>query len=107
MFCASCVANGWYYDDPADPTILSLCPTTCDTVRADTGARVWVEIGCTGAAVPTSHYESYQAECVDGAQQWSFLTWDAVIPDDGSRIEFMRGPIDSSTVPDRSTQASC
>ncbi len=83
-----CVDNGWYYNNPADPTVLSLCPTACDTVRADTGARIWVEIGCTGAAVLTTHYESYLAECIEGAEQWSFLTWDAAIPNDGSRIEF-------------------
>jgi hypothetical protein len=42
----ACPAMGWYYDDPAAPTQIVLCPETCDLVRADTGGTVEVAFGC-------------------------------------------------------------
>ena len=37
----------WYYDDPAAPTMINLCPLACDTVQgAAQGARVTVVLGC-------------------------------------------------------------
>ena len=38
--------GGWYYDDPAKPTKILLCPTTCGTVQADPKAQVDVLLGC-------------------------------------------------------------
>jgi hypothetical protein len=51
---AACGASGgWYYDDPAAPSTILLCPATCDVVKADSGARVDVAFGCdTIIAVP-------------------------------------------------------
>jgi hypothetical protein len=45
---ASCanVQNGWYYDDPNNPTKVLLCDNTCTMVKAATGAEVDVGFGC-------------------------------------------------------------
>lgn len=39
-------AGGWYYDDPAAPTTVTLCPATCDTIQNDDAANVKIEFGC-------------------------------------------------------------
>jgi hypothetical protein len=36
----------WYYDDPADPTRIILCPAACDTVTSDSGAAIRILAGC-------------------------------------------------------------
>jgi hypothetical protein len=38
--------NGWYFDDPARPAKLILCPQTCQPVRTTSGSRVQVLVGC-------------------------------------------------------------
>jgi hypothetical protein len=44
---ASCGANGgWFYDDPADPAIITLCPSTCAAVQADEAAKIEIIVGC-------------------------------------------------------------
>ncbi len=42
-------SGGFYYDNNTSPTVIYLCPTTCDTVRADTSAKVQVKLGCQGS----------------------------------------------------------
>ena len=70
--------DGWYYDDPDDPTSAVLCPTTCDTIQADGTARVEVEIGCAEPYEEASFNESYEASCPDGAgPQWGMFTFDS------------------------------
>jgi hypothetical protein len=44
------VANGWYYDNPAMPTRIVLCPQTCTTIQGFTMASVSIAFGC--ATVP-------------------------------------------------------
>lgn len=45
--------GGWYYDDPASPTQIILCPSTCTSVQGDPGAKMDVVFGCdTIVAVP-------------------------------------------------------
>jgi hypothetical protein len=44
------VANGWYYDNPAMPTRIVLCPQTCTTIQGFAMASVSIEFGC--ATVP-------------------------------------------------------
>ncbi len=45
--------GGWYYDDPANPTKIVLCPSTCSAVQADATGKVDVQFGCeTIPAVP-------------------------------------------------------
>jgi hypothetical protein len=39
-------AGGWYYDQPAAPTRVLLCPASCTSVKANTGNVVQLEIGC-------------------------------------------------------------
>jgi hypothetical protein len=44
---AACLDNeGWYYDDAANPKLISLCPTTCKTVMSTPGSQLDVLIGC-------------------------------------------------------------
>ena len=45
---SKCGANpdGWYYDNPANPTKILFCPTTCSTAGADTAGKLDVAIGC-------------------------------------------------------------
>ena len=39
-------SGGWYYDDPASPTQIILCPATCGVVQADPNADIEILIGC-------------------------------------------------------------
>ncbi len=38
--------HGWYYDDPATPTQILVCPHTCDALSADTDGQVDIQFGC-------------------------------------------------------------
>ncbi len=43
----ACGANGGFYvDDPARPTLVALCPSTCSTVHAASASSVNVTAGC-------------------------------------------------------------
>ncbi len=44
--------GGWYYDDPANPTKIIVCPATCDVLQADVMGAVDVEFGCDTEVVP-------------------------------------------------------
>ncbi|MBX3270342.1 MAG: hypothetical protein KF729_08770 [Sandaracinaceae bacterium] len=44
----ACTADGWYYDDPAAPTTIVLCPELCRAVQADPDARMDIALGCFG-----------------------------------------------------------
>lgn len=37
---------GWYYDDPEEPTMIILCPTTCNDVENDPEASISFAFGC-------------------------------------------------------------
>jgi hypothetical protein len=44
---ASCGPNGgWYYDNPANPTHVTLCPQTCNPLQATPNSKVLVLYGC-------------------------------------------------------------
>jgi hypothetical protein len=44
---AACSAgNSWHYDDPANPTQVVLCPSTCSAIQADPNAALSVEFSC-------------------------------------------------------------
>ncbi|MBV1859939.1 MAG: VWA domain-containing protein [Nannocystaceae bacterium] len=43
--CAG-VAQGWYYDDPIDPSRIIVCPQTCDTIRGFEAGQVAIKFGC-------------------------------------------------------------
>ena len=38
--------DGWYYDDPINPTKVFLCPKSCERVQLDTDANVKILFGC-------------------------------------------------------------
>jgi hypothetical protein len=40
------MSQSWYYDDPAAPSRIHLCPDVCDTVRANPTAGIAIAIGC-------------------------------------------------------------
>ena len=42
----SAAHDGWYYDDPANPTRIVVCPDTCATLQSASDARVDVLLGC-------------------------------------------------------------
>jgi len=42
----ACQSGGWYYDVPAAPTKITLCPDTCKQVQADSQARIDIVLGC-------------------------------------------------------------
>jgi hypothetical protein len=44
--CAKAAANGWYYDNPQNPTKVVLCEQTCERVRNGTSGEVDVVFGC-------------------------------------------------------------
>ncbi|WP_170319999.1 vWA domain-containing protein [Polyangium spumosum] len=75
---AACGA-GWYYDDPANPAQLKLCPSTCQTVLGDTGAKLAVDLGCPGGYDPATFTYEYEADCPPGTKvQWGFLAYDTL-----------------------------
>jgi hypothetical protein len=51
--------GGWYYDDPAAPSVLKLCPSTCDVVTANLiaasvrgrSARIDLQYGCSTVVI--------------------------------------------------------
>jgi hypothetical protein len=45
--------GGWYYDDPAAPTKVLVCPSTCSAIQADPGGTIDVLFGCATIDVPT------------------------------------------------------
>jgi hypothetical protein len=47
--CAA-VDHGWYYDDPNDPSVIEVCPQTCETIRGFEQASVSIKFGC--ATIP-------------------------------------------------------
>ena len=47
----ACAAGGWRYDNAGTPTKIVLCPSICDTVKADPNGAIAVEFGCTRRAV--------------------------------------------------------
>ena len=42
--CAAATQPSWYYDNPAAPTQIHLCPSACMTVTAETPAGPKIEI---------------------------------------------------------------
>jgi hypothetical protein len=83
-----CNAGGWYFDDPKNPTTLSLCPAACEAVHEDTNAQVWVELGCPAEVEPTSFTETYVATCPEAQRPvWGFFSYSTSVPD-GASVAF-------------------
>lgn len=84
---ASCVDNAYYYEDAST---ITLCPSTCTVVQADTTGALAVDVGCQGGAsyVQRELIESYESECSeDTTVQWSFFTYNTTTPGD-SNVNF-------------------
>lgn len=82
---AACKSNAWYFDNPADPNKITLCPTTCSAVKVDTNARVWAELGCPGSAEAFTTSFRYSGVCGhDEGVRWLDLAYTAVVPSDAS-----------------------
>jgi hypothetical protein len=45
---SSC-GDGWYFDDPASPTKVLFCPSTCQVLEGLPDGRVDIEFGCLGS----------------------------------------------------------
>lgn len=43
---AECDPLGWYFDDPATPTRIELCPDLCMSVQRDAAGRLDIGLGC-------------------------------------------------------------
>ena len=43
--CAG-VMDGWYYDNPADPQVIHVCPQTCDKIQGFASASIAIKFGC-------------------------------------------------------------
>jgi hypothetical protein len=37
---------GWRYDDPVSPTAIELCPASCDALKSDLTASIFIALGC-------------------------------------------------------------
>jgi hypothetical protein len=46
---ATCSGAQWFYDDPANPKAILLCPEACAKAQADPGAKIEVMFGCLGS----------------------------------------------------------
>ena len=54
---AACgTSDGWYYDDPMKPTIITFCPVTCSALSPDSGkSRVAISIPCVPPPIEPPH----------------------------------------------------
>jgi len=43
--CAN-VAQGWYYDDNMNPTMVYVCPQTCEWIQGEAGSQLTIHFGC-------------------------------------------------------------
>ena len=43
---SQCGSGGWFYDDPNAPTMIHVCPETCEMFKADGEGQVNVVLGC-------------------------------------------------------------
>jgi hypothetical protein len=46
------VTDGWYYDNPADPQTILVCPQTCDKIQGFEQAKVSIQFGCETVIAP-------------------------------------------------------
>lgn len=42
----ACATGSWVYDDDTAPTLISLCPSTCEQLRQDMDGKIEVMLGC-------------------------------------------------------------
>ncbi|MCB9580473.1 MAG: VWA domain-containing protein, partial [Polyangiaceae bacterium] len=89
--------TGWYYDNNANPTGITLCPSTCAAAQGDPGSKVDYEIGCPKALDTTAYTQIYEANCPVGTKpQWGYFAYDSTDPGD-SNIVFRARTADLQT----------
>lgn len=44
--------GGWYYDDPNQPTTISVCPATCQAIQSDPTGKIDILFGCVTVVQP-------------------------------------------------------
>ena len=78
---ADCGSGGWYFNNNTAPTTITLCPSTCTTLRNNFGAEIDVELGCPVPLSTTALTEIYEGVCPDASgAQWNFLSYDSDVP---------------------------
>lgn len=43
---SACAAGGWYLDDPAQPSTITLCPSTCTEMQEIADVALDIDVGC-------------------------------------------------------------
>lgn len=81
---AACAGGpGFYYDDPTNPTTITLCPVSCNMVAGDNQAQLAIFYDCLPRhedGVFTRDFTS-NGLCPPGASPvWSTFSWNAVTP---------------------------
>lgn len=74
---SDCGSDQWYFPDAADPSVVSLCPASCEEAQSSPDSEVSVEVTCDGAGryAPHTFSESYLAQCsFEEVPQWSYLS---------------------------------
>ena len=46
------VTGGWFYDDPQNPTVISVCPETCTVMHGADSAELRIALGCATVPAP-------------------------------------------------------
>lgn len=76
-------ADGFFYDDPAHPTKITLCPTTCNTVRGNSNYKVGLTFMCKASCgssessvepVPLDMYVMLDKSGSMGGSKWTAVT---------------------------------
>lgn len=83
-------ADEFYFDDPVAPTEVITCQATCDTVRADSNAKVEIVGGCIGGY---TQYQpepyTYFADCSSYAASgpvWQYFSYSSEVPGDADIV---------------------
>jgi len=91
--------QGFYYDDPVNPTTVTLCPASCAMVSSDPQAQLSIFYDCLGAYVLGTFVRDYAAGnlCPPGKSHvWGNWSWQAQTPSNSS-IDFRVAVADSIT----------
>lgn len=85
---AQSCGSGWYFDNPQNPSKVTLCPTTCMQIQSDLAAKIEVSIGCPPIYTPTTYEEVYTGTCPQPGTkvQWGFFAYNTVTPGDSNVV---------------------
>lgn len=85
---AGSCGSGFYYDNPTNPSKITLCPSTCGTIQADLQAKVEVIVGCPPSYdAPATVKEVYTGVCPPGTRVlWGFFAYNTSAPGDSNVV---------------------